>query len=255
LNSVMAFFRTTGGLLGLFMETLYWCKSAIGNSDKVFAQLYIIGNQTLPVGALIALFSGGVLALQAGPTLAQFGLEENVGGLVGLSLAKEIGPIMASILIAGRVGSAMAAELASMSVYEEIDALKTMDINPVRYLVMPRFIAMVLALPVLVIYMDVIGWFGGGLVALINPEVHLSLDVYYRNLSELVNFAAVLNGLIKAMFFGVIISIVCCYIGLKTKGGPREIGNSVTKAVVLSFVLVLVSDYYITRILLFLNID
>jgi len=251
----MAFFRTTGGLLGLFMETLYWCKSAFSNSDKVFAQLYIIGNQTLPVGALIALFSGGVLALQAGPTLAQFGLEENVGGLVGLSLAKEIGPIMASILIAGRVGSAMAAELASMSVYEEIDALKTMDINPVRYLVMPRFIAMVLALPVLVIYMDVIGWFGGGLVALINPEVHLSLDVYYRNLSELVDFAAVLNGLIKAMFFGVIISIVCCYVGLKTKGGPREIGYSVTKAVVLSFVLVLVSDYYITRILLFLNID
>lgn len=251
----MAFFRTTGGLLGLFMETLYWCKSAFSNSDKVFAQLYIIGNQTLPVGALIALFSGGVLALQAGPTLAQFGLEENVGGLVGLSLAKEIGPIMASILIAGRVGSAMAAELASMSVYEEIDALKTMNINPVRYLVMPRFIAMVLALPVLVIYMDVIGWFGGGLVALINPEVHLSLDVYYRNLSELVDFAAVLNGLIKAMFFGVIISIVCCYVGLKTKGGPREIGYSVTKAVVLSFVLVLVSDYYITRILLFLNID
>ena len=255
MNSVMAFFRTTGGLLGLFMETLYWCKSAFSNSDKVFTQLYIIGNQTLPVGALIALFSGGVLALQAGPTLAQFGLEENVGGLVGLSLAKEIGPIMASILIAGRVESAMAAELASMSVYEEIDALKTMDINPVRYLVMPRFIAMVLALPVLVIYMDVIGWFGGGLVAMINPEVHLSLDVYYRNLSELVDFAAVLNGLIKAMFFGVIISIVCCYIGLKTKGGPREIGNSVTKAVVLSFVLVLVSDYYITRILLFLNID
>lgn len=251
----MAFFRTTGGLLGLLMETLYWCKSAFSNSDKVFAQLYVIGNQTLPVGALIALFSGGVLALQAGPTLAQFGLEENVGGLVGLSLAKEIGPIMASILIAGRVGSAMAAELASMSVYEEIDALKTMDINPVRYLVMPRFIAMVLALPVLVIYMDVIGWFGGGLVALVNPEVHLSLDVYYRNLSELVDFAAVLNGLIKSMIFGVIISIVCCYVGLKTKGGPREIGYSVTKAVVLSFVLVLVSDYYITRILLFLNID
>jgi len=237
------------------METLYWCKSAISNSDKVFAQLYIIGNQTLPVGALIALFSGGVLALQAGPTLAQFGLEENVGGLVGLSLVKEIGPIMASILIAGRVGSAMTAELASMSVYEEIDALKTMDINPIRYLVMPRFIATVIALPVLVIYMDVIGWFGGALVSVVNPEIHLSFDVYYRNLSELVDFTAVMNGLIKSMFFGIIISIVCCYVGLKTKGGPREIGYSVTKAVVMSFVLVLVSDYYITRILLFLNLD
>ena len=242
-------------MLSLLMETLYWCRSVYSNRDKVVSQLLIIGYQTLPVGALIALFTGGVLALQAGPTLAQFGVEENVGGLVGLSLVKELGPVMASILVAGRVGSAMAAELASMSVYEEIDALKTMDINPVRFLVMPRFIATVLALPTLVIYMDVIGWFGGAVVSYITPEVHLSFSVYYRNLADLVDFTAFVNGLIKAMIFGVIISIVCCYVGLKTKGGPREIGTSVTKAVVLSFVLVLVFDYYVTRILLFLNLD
>jgi len=251
----MSFFKVTGGLLSLLLETLYWCKSAFKNTDKILDQLLVIGYQTLPVGALIALFSGGVLALQAGPTLVRFGVEENVGGLVGLSLVKELGPVMASILIAGRVGSAMAAELASMSVYEEIDALRTMDINPVKYLVMPRFVAMVLALPVLVIYMDVIGWFGGAVVASINPDVHLSFGVYYRNLADLVDFTAVVNGLIKAMTFGVIISIVSCYVGLKTKGGPREIGTSVTKAVVLSFVLVLVSDYYVTRILIFLDLD
>jgi phospholipid/cholesterol/gamma-HCH transport system permease protein len=255
LNGLMSFFNVTGGLLSLLIETLYWCKSAFKNTDKILDQLVVIGYQTLPVGALIALFTGGVLALQAGPTLAKFGVEENVGGLVGLSLVKELGPVMASILIAGRVGSAMAAELASMSVYEEIDALKTMDINPVRYLVMPRFIATVLALPVLVIYMDVIGWFGGAVVASINPDIYLSFAIYYRNLADLVNFTAFLNGLIKAMTFGVIISIVCCYVGLKTKGGPREIGTSVTKAVVLSFVLVLVFDYYVTRILIFLNLD
>jgi phospholipid/cholesterol/gamma-HCH transport system permease protein len=251
----MSFFNVTGGLLSLLMETLYWCKSAFKNMDKILDQLVVIGYQTLPVGALIALFTGGVLALQAGPALARFGAEENVGGIVGLSLVKELGPVMASILIAGRVGSAMAAELASMSVYEEIDALKTMDINPVKYLVMPRFIAMVLALPMLVIYMDVIGWFGGAIVASINPEIHLSFGIYYRNLSDLVAFKDFVNGLIKAMTFGVIISIVCCYVGLKTKGGPREIGTSVTKAVVLSFVLVLVFDYYVTRILIFLNLD
>lgn len=255
MNGVMSFFKVTGGLVSLFMETLFWCKSIFRNMDKITDQLLVIGYQTLPVGALIGLFSGGVLALQAGPTLAQFGVEENVGGLVGLSLVKEIGPVMAAILVAGRVGSAMAAELASMSVYEEIDALKTMDINPVRYLVMPRFVATVLALPVLVIYMDVIGWFGGAIVSSINPDVHLSFSVYYRNLSELVDFTAFLNGLIKAGLFGVIISIVCCYVGLQTKGGPREIGTSVTKAVVLSFVLVLIFDYYATRILLFLKLD
>lgn len=252
---VNVFFKVTGGLVSLLVETLYWCKSFWANGDKIMAQLLVIGYQTLPVGALIALFSGGVLALQAGPTLAQFGVEENVGGLVGLSLVKEIGPVMASILVAGRVGSAMTAELASMSVYEEIDALKTMDINPVRFLVMPRFIATVLALPTLVIYMDVIGWFGGALVSYINPEVHVSFSVFYRNLADLVDFTAFVNGLIKAAIFGVIISIVCCYVGLKTRGGPREIGTSVTKAVVLSFVLVLVFDYYVTRILLFLSLD
>jgi phospholipid/cholesterol/gamma-HCH transport system permease protein len=251
----MSFFNVTGGLLSLLVETLYWCKSAFKNTDKILDQMVVIGYQTVPVGALIALFTGGVLALQAGPALAKFGVEENVGGIVGLSLVKELGPVMASILIAGRVGSAMAAELASMSVYEEIDALKTMDINPVRYLVMPRFIATVLALPVLVIYMDVIGWFGGAVVSSINPDIHLSFAIYYRNLADLVNFTDFVNGLIKAMTFGVIISTVCCYVGLKTKGGPREIGTSVTKAVVMSFVLVLVFDYYVTRILIFLNLD
>ena len=255
MNTVMHFFKVTGGLVGLFVETVYWCKSALSNSDKVLQQLLVIGYQTLPVGALIALFSGGVLALQAGPALAQFGVEENVGGLVGLSIVKEIGPVMAAILVAGRVGSAMTAEISSMSVYEEIDALKTMDINPVRYLVMPRFIATVIALPVLVIYMDVIGWFGGALVSTVNPEVKLAIDIYYNNLAQFVDFTAVVNGLVKAMIFGIIISIVCCYVGLKTSGGPREIGRSVTKAVVLSFVLVLVFDYYVTRVLLFLNLD
>ncbi len=255
MNTVTHFFKVTGGLVGLLVETLYWCKSALSNSDKVLQQLLVIGYQTLPVGALIALFSGGVLALQAGPALAQFGVEENVGGLVGLSIVKEIGPVMAAILVAGRVGSAMTAEISSMSVYEEIDALKTMDINPIRYLVMPRFIATVIALPILVIYMDVIGWFGGALVSAVNPEVKLSVDIYYHNLAQFVDFTAVVNGLVKAMIFGVIISIVCCYVGLKTTGGPREIGRSVTKAVVLSFVLVLVFDYYVTRVLLFLNLD
>lgn len=255
MKSVMSFFKITGGLVELLVETLYWCKSAFANRDKVMQQFLVIGYQTLPVGALIGLFAGGVLALQTGPALAQFGVEENVGGLVGLSLVKEIGPVMAAILVAGRVGSAMTAEIASMSVYEEIDALKTMDIDPVRYLVMPRFIATVIALPVLVIYMDVIGWFGGAVVSAVNPEVNLSFDIYYRNLADFVDFEAVVNGLLKSMIFGVIISIVCCYVGLKTKGGPREIGKSVTKAVVLSFVLVLVFDYYVTRILLFFNLD
>ena len=127
-----ALFITTGGILDLFFKSLYWCKDAIWNLDKILYQITEIGNNTLPVATLIALSSGAVLSLQSGPTLASFGIEENLGGIVGLSMVKEIGPVMASILIAGRMGSAMAAVLGSMSVYDEIDALKTMNINPAR---------------------------------------------------------------------------------------------------------------------------
>jgi len=250
-----ALFTTTGGVIHLFIKSVYWCKDALWNLDKILYQITEIGNNTLPVATLIALSSGAVLSLQSGPTLASFGIEENLGGIVGLSMVKEIGPVMASILIAGRMGSAMAAELGSMSVYDEIDALKTMNINPVRFLVMPRFLATILSLPILVIFMDVVGWFGGAIVAAANPEISLSIQVYFRNLADFVTVKAVVNGLIKAFIFGVIISIISCYVGLRTKGGPREIGKSVTQAVVLSFILVLVSDYFITRILQFMNLD
>jgi phospholipid/cholesterol/gamma-HCH transport system permease protein len=255
MNGVTAFFQTTGEILGLLAESIYWCKGALSNREKVFRQIAEVGSYTLPVAALISIFIGGVLALQSGPTLALFGLEENIGGIVGISMVRELGPVMASILVAGRVGSAMTAEIGSMSVYQEIDALKTMDINPVRFLVMPRFLACFIALPLLVIYMDVIGWLGGAVVSAANPDIGVSFDVYYRNLSEFVEFSDVLNGLVKAGVFGIIISIVCCYVGLKTKGGPREIGTSVTRAVVLSFILILVFDYFITRALMLLGLQ
>ncbi|MGQ0792773.1 MAG: MlaE family ABC transporter permease [Deltaproteobacteria bacterium] len=255
MSSMTSFFQTTGEIIKLFIESLYWCKTALRNRAMVFAQMREIGNNTLPVAALISVFIGGVLALQSGPTLALFGIEENIGGIVGLSMVRELGPVMASILVAGRVGSAMTAEIASMSVYQEIDALRTMNINPVRFLVMPRFLASLVILPILVVYMYVIGWFGGAVVASVNPEIGVSMTVFYRNLSEFIEFSDVINGLVKSAVFGIIISTVCCYVGLRTRGGPREIGISVTRAVVLSFVLILVFDYFITRALMILNIQ
>lgn len=244
-----------GGLVNLFVLTIYWCRAAYWNLDKIFAQMLEIGYNTLPVALLIAASVGAVLSLQSGPLLAEFGIEENLGGLVGLSMVKELGPVMASILVAGRVGSAMTAEISSMSVYDELDALRTMNIDPVRFLVMPRFIATVVSLPLIVIYMDVVGWVGGAIVANVNPQIGLAYEVFFRNLAEYVTIEAFFHGLIKAVVFGIIISIVCCYVGLKTKGGPREIGSSVTRAVVISFVLVLIFDYYVTRFLLLVNIS
>ncbi len=248
-------FTTTGGILRLLFQSIYWCRDIRWNLDKIFYQINEIGNNTFPVAVLIGFCSGAVLSLQSGPTLAEFGLEENLGTIVGLSMAKEIGPVMASILVAGRVGSSMAAEISSMSVYNEIDALRTMNINPVRFLVMPRLVATTLSLPVLVIFMDVVGWCGGAVVAAVNPEIALSMQIYFTNLADYVTISAVMNGVVKALIFGVIISIVPCYVGMGIKGGPREIGRSVTKAVVLSFVLVLVSDYFISRILQMTGLD
>lgn len=254
MNSVLVLLGEIGGAVILFFKSLYNCRYIMWNLDKVIYQIAQIGSNTLPVSTLIALSSGAVISLQTGPALTPYGIQENLGVLVGIAVVKELSPIMASVLITGRVGSAMTAEIGSMSVYEEIDALKTMRIDPVRFLVMPRFLATVISMPILVLYMDVVGWFGGALVAQVNPEIQLPMSVFYRNLGDFMTFKAILNGVIKSVLFGILISIICCYTGLNTRGGPRQIGASVTKAVVLSIVLVLVADYFATRMLLFFNV-
>lgn len=247
---LVEFLQATGEALSLLAHAARFIGAAPRNLDKIFAHMVEIGNATLPLASLTALFIGGVLALQTGYQLAKLGAEENLGGLVGVSMVKELGPVMASLLVAGRVGSAMAAEIGAMNVYEEIDALKTLDIDPVRYLVMPRLLAMLLALPVLMIYVDILGWFGGAIVAAVNPQINVSYHAYFTNLKHFVVFRDVIDGLIKSMVFGVTIATICCYVGLSTHGGPREIGRSVTRAVVLSFMFIFVFDYVITRILI-----
>jgi phospholipid/cholesterol/gamma-HCH transport system permease protein len=144
----------------------------------------------------------------------------------------------------------MAAELGVMTVYEEIDALRTLDINPVRYLAMPRLIACLICVPVLVVYSDFIGIVGGAIISNLHPKIFVSYATYYDSLTEALKFREIGNGLIKSVVFGGIISLVACYVGFKTTGGARGIGRSTTRAVVLSFMLILVADYFLTRILL-----
>ncbi len=237
-----------GGLL--FFQAVYWCKAAPRNLDKILSHLLEFGNATLPIASLMALFVGGVLALQSGSRLAQFGLEGNIGGIVGLSMVKELGPVMTAILVAGRVGSAIAAEVGAMNVYEEIDALKTLNINPVRYLVMPRLVASVVAVPALCMYVDFIGLLGGAAVSAVNPKISVSLRMFRMNFQEVVKFSDVMDSIIKSVVFGMVVAITCCYVGLRTTGGPEEIGRAVTRAVVLSFMLIFVLNYLITRSLM-----
>lgn len=212
---------------------------------------YEIGYTTLPIVAVLSLFIGGVLALQAGYSLSDMpGANEYLGSIVGLSMCRELGPVMTAFLLAGRVGSAITAELASMTVYSEIDALKTMNIPPERFLVMPRIVAAAFMMPTLTIVSIVIGWFGGMLVAENIDFIHVDAMIYWRTLKDFVDTDSLSDGLIKAEVFGLVVSIVACNVGLRTRGGPREIGSAVTHSVVTAMVLILLLDYFVTRVLI-----
>jgi len=246
-------FQNIGEMVVLFWQTLKALPATWRQRQKVFEQLFEIGNASLLMACILSLFIGGVLSLQTGPVLAERGIQNLLGGVVGISMCKELAPVMMAVLIAGRIGSAMAAEIGSMQVYQEIDALKTMNISVVNYLVLPRLVAISIALPTLVIFSVLTGWLGGALVAAFNPQIAVSYSVFFNNLRDVVDFGDVAHGLFKSLVFAVVIGIVSCHQGLVTIGGPRGIGRSVTKAVVNSIVVILILDYFLTRFLLYLE--
>jgi len=246
-------FQNIGELLVLFWRTLQALPQTWRQRRKVYDQLFEIGNASLLMACILSLFIGGVIALQTGPLLAERGLATLIGSVVGNSMCKELAHVMMSILIAGRIGSAMAAEIGSMRVYQEIDALRTMNINPVHYLVLPRLVAISCALPVLVIFSIQVGWMGGALVSVFNDKIGLSFPAFFNNLRDTVDLGKIINGLFKSFVFAVVIGTVSCHQGLQTIGGPRGIGRSVTKAVVNSIVLILILDYFVTRFLMYFD--
>src|SRR5665811_1409591 len=164
-------FQNIGEMMVLFWRTLLALPLTWRQRKKVFDEFFEIGNASLLMICILSLFIGAVIALQTGPVLVERSLSSAVGGIVGISICKELAPVMMAILIAGRVGSAMAAEIGSMSVYQEIDALRTMNINPIHYLVLPRILAIAVALPMLVIFSILVGWFGGAVVAEANSHM------------------------------------------------------------------------------------
>jgi phospholipid/cholesterol/gamma-HCH transport system permease protein len=243
-------FQNIGEMVMLVWQTLMALPVAWRKRDKVFDQFFEIGNASLLMVCILSFFIGGVIALQTGPLLVERGLASTVGGVVGISICKELAPVMMSILIAGRIGSAMAAEIGSMQVYQEIDALRTMNIDPVHYLVLPRLTAIAVALPLLVIFSILVGWFGGAIVCVSNNRIDISIAAFFTTLRDVVQTKDVVNGVFKSFVFGIVIGVVSCHQGLLTRGGPRGIGRSVTKAVVNSIVLIVILDYVLTRLLL-----
>ena len=217
---------------------------------RVVEQAFIGGYTSVFIVSTLSFFIGGVLALQAGSSMQDIGTKELIGTLVGESLVRELGPLIVAILVAGRVGSAITAELASMKVYNEVDALVTMKIPPERFLVLPRLLAVLLYMPVLTMIGIVVGWMGGAVVCKYVGFIHLAPEQYFQSVRQYLTAEKMFDGLLKAEIFGFCVVLIACTIGLRTSGGPREIGNSVTRSVVTSLITILVLDFFITKALI-----
>jgi phospholipid/cholesterol/gamma-HCH transport system permease protein len=214
---------------------------------QLMRQMVRVGVGSVPVILLTALFTGAVLALQSYTVLVRFSAEGFVGSLVGLSLVLELSPVIGGLIIAGRVGSSMGAEIGTMRVTEQIDALEVMATDPIHYLMVPRVWAMVLMLPMLVLLGDFIGIVGGYMVAVSlmgsNPVVYVQNTFQYMDLWDL------FQGLVKAGFFGLLVGVIGCQKGYFTTGGAEGVGRSTTQAVVTASIAILISDFFVTKLL------
>src|SRR5512147_982593 len=201
-------FQNIGEMVLLFWRALKASPLTWRQRQKVFDQFFEIGNASLLMVCILSFFIGGVIALQTGPLLVERSLASAVGGVVGFAIAKELAPVMMAILIAGRIGSAMAAEIGSMRVYQEIDALRTMNISPIHYLVLPRLVAVAIALPLLVTFGILVGWLGGAVVCVANHEIAISFAAFFAALRDTVDVQDVANGVFKSFIFALIIAVV-----------------------------------------------
>ena len=252
MNFLAVIGRVVLGFLGHIGRLTIFAGTAISHCVRpplyprlIGQQMIDIGYYSLPVVGLTAIFSGMVLALQSYTGFARFSAESAVANVVVLSITRELGPVLAGLMVAWRIGASMSAEIGTMRVTEQIDALTTLSTNPFKYLVVPRLLAGVLMLPLLVLVADIIGVFGGYLVGVyklgFNPGVYINSTVDFLEPLD------VISGLVKASVFGFIIALMGCYNGYYSKGGAQGVGAATTNAVVSASILILTSNYIITE--------
>ncbi|SHK27123.1 MlaE family ABC transporter permease [Thermocrinis minervae] len=210
-------------------------------------QLAYLGAETVPVVIITSIFSGGVIALQTYSTFHRFNAEFLIGAVVAISMGRELGPVLSSLMVVARVGSAMTANIGTMRITEQIDALEVMGINSISYLVSPRIFAGVVGVPMLVVLSDLAGIFGGWFVAV--KLFHVNEYLFWQKMVDLAELKDFIGGLYKAFFFGLLISSVSCYFGYYTEGGTEGVGRATTNSVVVSSMLILISDYFLTAII------
>lgn len=241
----------------LLGETLYWIfagpfKDKPIDTSRAFEQMVFMGVRSIVIVFFVTFFTGVVLAMQAAYQLAQVGAVVYVSSLVSVSLCRELGPVLTALVIAGRIGAAITAEIGSMKVSEQIEALETMAINPVRYLVVPKFLALFIMLPCLTVIGDFSGMLGGYLVGVFNLDINSSL--FIQTALKFLSLKDIYTGLSKSFVFAIIISMVGCYQGLRTKDGAVGVGEATTISVVTSFILIILADCVLTGIYYFSNL-
>lgn len=241
-------------MVQVVQEYVLLCGAAIRNlfsrpfyRHDFVEQLDSIGMGSLTVVLLTGFFTGAVLALQSGMTLDQFGARPFVGRLISASMIKELGPVLTGLMLAGRVGSGIAAELGSMVVTDQVSALRALGTDPIRKLVVPRILAGTLMAPVLTIVADTVGILGGWIIAVYQLRVASSL--YWKSITEGLYIQDVWMGLMKPFILGFVIVSIGCYVGLNTRGGTQGVGRATTNAVVASSVMVIAVDFFVTRLL------
>ena len=230
------------------VKTVRWAITSLPYRGTLITSLYRVGVQTAPVVGLTGLFIGMVLAIQSYPEFNQVGMLSNMGRVINFSLIRELGPVLVATMLAGRVGSAMAAELATMQTSEQVDALECLGVSPIHYLVVPRFLASVLLVPLLTVLAAFAGMMGGAWIT-----IHL-FDVpspdYWRHTQGTIGAWDLVHGMVKPLFFGAAISLISCHRGLSNRtGGAEGVGRAATQAFVISFVVILLIDFFLTMLL------
>lgn len=256
---MIQFFQRTGeGVLSLLegigaftlftASTIRWIFARPFDYKALIYQMNEIGVKSIPVGAVSTFFVGMVMALQmGGPMEEQIqGISTYMGGGISLAMVRELAPVLTAVLLAGRVGSSIAAEVGTMKVTEQIDALSTLATNPIHFLSVPRFLAGLISLPLISVLSIVLGIFGGAIISYVSLDI--PFGVYFENARSLVQVDDLISGIAKTFFFGAEISLISCFTGFRAKGGAEGVGQATIAAVVNSFMVIIVSDYFLTYV-------
>lgn len=217
---------------------------------RVFEQVKKAGFDSLPIVSLVALFIGFIFALQTAYFMQRIGSEMYIASMVALSLVRELGPVITALVVAGRVGASITAELGTMQVTEQIDALEAFATNPIKYLVVPRFLALTIVLPLLTLYANAVGIFGSYLICV--NKLGISSSMYWQVTFDALLYKDLFTGLFKTIFFGMIIALISCYEGFNVEGGAEGVGQATTRSVVLSFILIIMADCFFTALFYFI---